>query len=128
MTFCRALIERVLQDKYGDVETVTVSGQVVFKPDLMAQLIERVGNGLVPIVHPPSPDDLEHVQDFLLSPFVSAQFRRNLGFRGHLIFLSVWADGGRAFPSQRGGDMKSIWAVMVSCVFFCVSNVRNQRF
>ena len=113
---CRSLIESVLQEKYGDVERITLQGQVAYKLDLQIQLEEWVKRGLVPIVPPPTPGDLEHVQDFLFSPFVASQFQRNVGFRGHLMFLSIWADGGRAFPTQRGGDVKSIWAVMV--IFF----------
>jgi hypothetical protein len=99
------------------VEVVVPDRQVVYLLDLQHQLEERVKHGLVPVVSPPHRGDLNQVRDFLFSPFVFEKFQENLAFRGNLLFLSVWADGGRAFPNQRGGDLKSIWAVMVILSF-----------
>ena len=78
----RSLIESVLQEKYGDVERITLQGQVVYKLDLQIQLEERVKRGLVPIVPPPTPGDLEHVQDFLFCTFVASQFKGTLDSEG----------------------------------------------
>ena len=87
----RSLIKAVLREKYGDVEEVNVDQQVVYLLSIQRQLEERVGHDLVPVVSPPNPGHLEQVQDFLLSTFVYDQFQKNLAFRGHLLFLSVWA-------------------------------------
>ena len=114
---CRSLLDAVLREKHGNVEVVTVDQQVVYLLDLQHQLQERVTHGLVPVVSPPRREHLQQVRDFLFSPFVFEQSQENLAFRGNLLFLSVWADGGRAFPCQRGGDLKSIWAVMVFLSF-----------
>ena len=56
---------------------------------------------------------MEIVGDFLNSPACANAFRANAGFDGELLFLSAWADGGAAFPVQRGGLQKSLFAVMV---------------
>ena len=75
---CRALLDAVLREKHGDVEVVNVDQQLVYMLSPQHQLEERVTHGLVPVVSPPHDADLQQVRDFLLSPFVFEQFRKNL--------------------------------------------------
>ena len=111
--FCRALLDALLAEEYGKVTEEDMDGQVVYMLDLQDQVTNRVRHGLVPPTTRPSEEDLRVVGDFLKSPCVDFISEQNPNFSGDFCLLSIWADGGRLFPTQRGGIKKTLWAVLV---------------
>ena len=122
----RSLIDSLLSDEYGHVKEQQIDGQVMYMLDLQRQVTNRVRHGLVPPSVRPIQQDLHVVGDFLKSPCVDFVYQNNQDFLGSFCFLSIWADGGRVFPSQRGGHQKSLWAVMV--LLFPLSNACQKKF
>ena len=110
--FLQALLDALLLEESGIVTKEDMDGQVVYMLNLQEQLTKRVRHGLVPQTTRPSQEDLNVVGDFLKSPCVDYIYNENQDFSGNFCFLSIWADGARVFPTQRGGFQKTLWAVL----------------